>query len=366
MSSEASGRTYGASEEATAVGVPFGACPVPFTEATQILLGHGSGGKLTSQLIEELIVPALSNPLLDRLDDQASFEVGQGRLAFTTDSYVVTPLFFPGGDIGELAVNGTVNDLAMGGAEPLGLSLSLILEEGLPIAELKRVIESIRRAAAAAKVRIVTGDTKVVERGKADRLFVNTAGVGVIRPGTSLGGGNIQAGDRILLSGTVGDHGIAILSQRQDLGLDGEVRSDTAPLHGLVSVMLDACPGIHAMRDPTRGGLASILVELARRRGLGIDVDVTKVPVNDAVRGACEILGLDPMLVANEGKLVAFVPPEGAEAVLAVMRRHPLGERAADIGSVGVEHPGAVVVRTEIGGRRILDLPFGESLPRIC
>jgi hydrogenase expression/formation protein HypE len=345
---------------------PFADCPIPIADGKEIGMGHGSGGKLTARLVEQLILPAFRNPLLAPLDDQATVTVGAARVAFTTDSYVVTPLFFPGGDIGELAVNGTVNDLAMGGARPLFLSLAFILEEGLPLAELERVVDSVRRAAAAADVLVVTGDTKVVNRGKGDKLFVNTAGIGLPREGVDLSSRHVRAGDAILLSGTVGDHGVAILSQREGLSFGGEVESDTAPLHGLVAVMLDACAGIHAMRDPTRGGLAATLVEIATRGGLGIEVDERAVPVHEAVRGACEMLGLDPLHVANEGKLVAFVPEAHAQEVLEAMRRHPLGRDAARVGRVNADHPGRVVLRTPIGGRRILDLPFGEALPRIC
>ncbi len=346
--------------------MPFADCPIPIADAKEISMGHGSGGKLTARLVEELVLPAFRNPLLEPLDDQAMLPVGGERIAFTTDSYVVTPLFFPGGDIGELAVNGTVNDLAMGGARPLFLSLALILEEGLPLAELERVIASVRRAAAAADVLVVTGDTKVVNRGKGDKLFVNTAGIGVPLPGAELSSRRVAPGDAILLSGPVGDHGIAILSQREGLSFGGEIASDTAPLHGLVAAMLAAFPGVHAMRDPTRGGVAATLVEIASRGRLGIEVDERAIPVRDAVRGACEMLGLDPLHVANEGKLVAFVPEEGADRVLEVMRAHPLGREAARIGRVTGDAAGRVVLRTPIGGRRILDLPFGESLPRIC
>ncbi len=341
-------------------------CPVPIATAEEILLGHGSGGKLTARLIEETIVPALRNPLLEVLDDQAFVPTSSPQVAFTTDSFVVTPIFFPGGDIGGLAVNGTVNDLAMGGAMPLVLSLSLILEEGLPIATLRRILDSVKRAADRAGVAVVTGDTKVVGRGSADKIFVNTAGIGVPRPGSTLGSSRICAGDAIVVSGTIGDHGIAILSTREGLELDGELASDTAPLHGLVGAVLDAFPDVHAMRDPTRGGLAATLVEIATRRGMGIEVDETKIPVKDTVRGACEILGLDPLLVANEGKLVAFVPESGLDRVLDAMRMHPLGLDAACIGRVTSTHPGVVVLRTPIGGKRVLDLPFAEALPRIC
>lgn len=342
-------------------------CPVPFSGSDEILLGHGSGGKLTSRLIEETILPALRNPLLEVLDDQAIAPIaGGGSIAFTTDSFVVTPIFFPGGDIGELAVNGTVNDLAMGGAKPLYLSLAFILEEGFAIAELRRVLASVRRAADRAGVSIVTGDTKVVGRGSGDKIFVNTAGIGLPRAGVALSARRVAPGDAILLSGSIGDHGMAILTMREGLELEGGLTSDTAPLHELVDSMLDAFPDIHALRDPTRGGLAATLVEIATRQDLGMEVDETAIPIKEAVHGACEILGLDPLFVANEGKLVAFVPERGASAVLAAMRAHPLGRDSVVIGHVTAAHPGVVVLRTSIGGHRALDLPFAEALPRIC
>lgn len=345
---------------------PFGQCPIPIVDTREVLMAHGSGGKLSAQLIERMLVPALRNDLLERLDDQALLPIAGNGIAFTTDSYVVTPIFFPGGDIGELAVNGTVNDLAMGGAKPLFLSLALILEEGLPLTDLERIIQSVRRAADAAGVQIVTGDTKVVNRGKGDKVFINTAGIGMRLPKTELSSQRVQPGDAILLSGTVGDHGVAILSQREGLTFDGELRSDTAPLHGLVAAMLEVFPDVHALRDPTRGGVAATLVEIATRQKLGMEIDEAQVPVDETVRGACEMLGLDPLLVANEGKLVAFVPEEGSEAVLEAMRRHPLGKNAARIGTVTERHPGVVVRRTRVGSQSILDLPFGEALPRIC
>jgi hydrogenase expression/formation protein HypE len=342
-------------------------CAAPITETDRVLLGHGSGGRLTAKLIEETILPALRNPLLAPLDDAARLGPVDGRLAFTTDSYVVTPLFFRGGDIGELAVNGTVNDLAMIGAMPLALSLGLIVEEGLPLEELARVLASVRRAADRAGVPIATGDTKVVGRGHADRLFLNTAGVGVIRPGIELSSSRVRAGDAILVSGSIGDHGVAILSQREGLAFDGDaIASDTAALHGLVAELLEICPEVHALRDPTRGGVAATVTEIAARQGLGVELDEARVPVRDAVRGACEILGLDPLLVANEGKLIAFVPAAAAERALSAMRGHPLGREAARIGKVTAEHAAEVWVRSAIGGVRALSLPFAEALPRIC
>jgi hydrogenase expression/formation protein HypE len=345
------------------------ACPVQNVESERVLLAHGSGGVLTAQLIEELVLPAFRNPALDRLDDQAVLAPALGpgeRLAFTTDSYVVTPLFFPGGDIGELAVNGTINDLAMGGARPLALSLAFILEEGLELAVLRRVIASAAAAAARAGVPVVTGDTKVVGRGSGDQVFINTSGVGIVPAGVDLSSRNVRPGDVILLSGTVGDHGATILAQREGLAVGGELASDTAALHELGAAILAASPEAHAMRDPTRGGLAATLVEIASRGDLSIEIDETAVPVRDAVRGACELFGLDPLLLANEGKLVAFVPHSGAERALAAMRAHPRGRDAVAIGRVTAPGDGQVVVRTALGSRRILDLPYAEPLPRIC
>ena len=346
--------------------VPFADCPVPISETRHVLMGHGSGGKLTAQLIERMFLPAFANPALDRLDDQAQLDAGGVRLAFTTDSYVVTPIFFPGGDIGELAVNGTVNDLVVGGARPLALSLAFILEEGFPLADLERVVASTRRAAARVGVPIVTGDTKVVPRGKGDGIFVNTSGVGVVPAGVHLSSERVAAGDVVIVSGFIGDHGAAILSRRAGIEFDGDLASDTAPLHELVAAVLGSGAEVHAMRDPTRGGVAATLVEIASRRRLGVEIDERKLPVRESVRGACEMLGLDPLLVANEGKLVAFVTEAGAAAALAALRAHPLGKDAAIIGRVTDRHPGLVEARTAIGGDRILDLPFGESLPRIC
>lgn len=342
------------------------ACPIPATEDERILLGHGSGGRLTSQLIERLILPSLRNPVLDALDDQAMLSVPQGRVAFTTDSFVVSPIFFPGGDIGELAVNGTINDLAMGGARPTALSLALILEEGMPLVDLRRVIASVKRASERAGVPIVTGDTKVVGRGSGDQIFINTTGIGLVPPGRELGAAHVQPGDAVLVSGTLGDHGVAILSQREGLGLEGDLRSDTAPLHGLVETLLEVCPEVHAMRDPTRGGLAATLVEIATRQNLGIRIDESALPIRDEVRGVCELFGLDPLLVANEGKLVAFVPAQRAPIALDAMRSHPLGKHATCIGTVTPDRGCPVVMNTAVGGQRIVDLPYAEQLPRIC
>jgi hydrogenase expression/formation protein HypE len=364
------------SSDAAAASPPFGACPVPRRETERVLLAHGSGGLATAQLIEELVLPAFRNPALEPLDDQAVLALPRDdagtRLAFTTDSYVVTPLFFPGGDIGALAVNGTINDLAVGGARPLALSLAFILEEGLPLDELRRVVATARDAAARAGVPIVTGDTKVVGRGSGDKVFINTSGIGLVPAGVELSSRNVRPGDAILLSGTIGDHGATILAQREGLALGGDLRSDTAALHGLAADLLAACPDAHAMRDPTRGGLAATLVEIAGRNKLGIEVDERAVPVRDSVRGACELYGLDPLLLANEGKLVAFVPAAGAARALEALRRHPLGRDAVEIGRVTDDAPGGpggaglVWLRTPLGSRRILDLPYAEPLPRIC
>jgi hydrogenase expression/formation protein HypE len=342
-------------------------CPVPLGEPDHVLLGHGGGGRLSARLVERVILPAFRNPILEALDDQAVLAVdGGARLAFTTDSYVVTPIFFPGGDIGRLAVNGTVNDLAVGGARPIALSVAFILEEGLPLDDFRRVVDGARKAALEAGVPVVTGDTKVVGRGKGDGVFVNTSGIGLVAAGVELGSAQVRPGDVILVSGAVGNHGMTIMTCRSGLGVEGDLASDTAPLHDLSQAILRAAPGVHAMRDPTRGGLAATLVEFASRRKLGIEVNEASVPVDDGVRGACELFGVDPMMVANEGKLVAFVPEREAAAALAAMRAHPLGARAARIGIVTEAHPGTVTVKTPIGGARILDLPLAEPLPRIC
>jgi hydrogenase expression/formation protein HypE len=340
-------------------------CPLPITERKNIVMGHGSGGKLTAQLVQELFLPVFGNEYLNKLDDQAVFRAGSARLAFTTDSFVVTPLFFPGGDIGELAVNGTVNDLAMSGAQPLFLSSAFILEEGFPVDDLSRIVDSMGKAARAAGVAIVTGDTKVVNKGSADKLFITTSGVGLVPDGIEISASRATPGDVILLSGSVGDHGMAIMSVREGLEFEGGIRSDTAPLHTLVRAMLEAGE-VHVLRDPTRGGLATSLCEIATASSSGIEIDACAVPVREGVKGACEILGLDPLFVANEGKLVAFVPETSAEAVLKAMRKHPAGQGAAAVGRCVADHKGMVLLRTEIGGTRILDLPFSEQLPRIC
>ncbi len=335
----------------------------------KINLSHGSGGKATHNLIEGVFAPAFSNPLLDSMDDAATFGIdGTGqRLAFTTDTYVVSPLFFPGGDIGKLAVHGTINDLAMAGVQPLYLSAGFILEEGFPITELRRVVASMAKAAADAGVAIVTGDTKVVQRGKADGLFINTAGVGLIRAAWPMGQAQVQPGDKVLLSGPVGDHGIAIMLAREALDIETDVVSDTAPLHTMVAAILEAAgDAVHCMKDPTRGGVATTLNEIAIGSEVSIGLDEQAIPVRAEVRGACEILGLDPLTIANEGKMLALVSAEKAEAALEAMRSHPLGQEAAIIGSVQSEPPGIVFLRTDIGGMRVLDMLVGDPLPRIC
>jgi len=330
-----------------------------------ILLAHGSGGKLSHELVERKFLPFLANPVLNKLDDSAIFEAS-GRLAFTTDSYVVNPIFFPGGDIGKLAVCGTVNDLAMNGARPLYLSLSAIIEEGFLISELEQIMQSIKKAAEEAEVSIITGDTKVVNRRQADKLFITTSGVGIISLGVDISGANARAGDKVLLSGTIGDHGIAVMSQREGLRFSMALESDCAPLNKLVSQMLKVSSRIHCLRDPTRGGLATTLNELARQSKAGIVVEEARIPVKEEVKAACELLGLDPIYVANEGKLVAIVDPADVDKILAQMRKNNYGRDAAIIGEVTKEHLGKVVMKTKLGPSRIVDMLSGELLPRIC
>jgi hydrogenase expression/formation protein HypE len=331
----------------------------------RILLAHGSGGKLSHDLVKNTFVSILDNPLLNRLDDSAVLHLA-GRLAFTTDSYVVSPLFFPGGDIGKLAVCGTVNDLSMAGADPMYLSLSLIIEEGFSVTQLKTIITSVQRTAAEAGVKVVTGDTKVVNRGAADKLFINTAGVGPIPEGLDIASSRARVGDRVILSGPIGDHGIALLSQREGLRFESSLESDCAPLNGLVKEMVAASGDIHCLRDPTRGGLASTLNEFAEGSKVGVRIEEEKIPVRDLVRGACELMGFDPLYVANEGKLVAVVPPRDAEKLLGIMRRNPYGQEAVIIGEIVSDHPGRVVMKTRLGTSRIVDMLTGELLPRIC
>ena len=331
----------------------------------RILLAHGSGGKLAHDLIEKSFVRILDNPLLAPLDDSAVFEIN-GKVAFTTDSFVVDPIFFPGGDIGRLSVCGTVNDLSMSGANPLYLSLAFIIEEGLLVEDLQKIIDSIKTTTEEAGVRIITGDTKVVERGCADKLFINTAGIGKIPEGVNISGCNAKPGDKIILSGTIGDHGIAVLSQRQGLSFGTKLESDCAPLGHLVEEMLAASKNIHSLRDPTRGGLATTLNELAKQSKVGIRIEESKIPVRDEVAGACEMLGLDPLYIANEGKLIAIVARNDADKILAAMKRNRYGKNAAIIGEVIAEHPGRVVMKTQLGSSRIVDMLVGEPLPRIC
>jgi len=333
----------------------------------RVLMAHGSGGKLMHDLIEKSFISTLSNPILNKLDDSAVFELsGSGRLAFTTDSYVVSPIFFPGGDIGKLAVCGTVNDLSMSGAIPLYLSLSFIIEEGLLISDLKKIVNSVQQAAVEAGVKIVTGDTKVVNKGSADKLFINTSGLGIVPPGVDISGANAKPGDKVIISGTLGDHGIAVLSQREGLSFSTTLKSDCAPLNQLVAEMLQESRRINCLRDPTRGGLATSLNEIAKQSGVGIEIEEKFIPVRDEVRGVCELLGLDPLYIANEGKLIAVVEEEATDELLRRMKKQPYGEGAVVIGQVVSQHPGRVVIRTPYGSSRIVDMLSGELLPRIC
>ncbi len=376
----------------------FGNCPVPLSRYDRILLGHGSGGQLTNDLIRRVFVPAFDNPVLSALEDQATLDFGMRisecgmktgqdagrrdstdlhsafrvpnsalpRIAFTTDSFVVRPIFFPGGDIGRLAVHGTINDLAVGGATPLWLSAALILEEGLPLEDLKRIVRSMRQACDEAGVTLVTGDTKVVDRGKGDQIFITTSGIGIVPFGRNLSIGSARPGDRIVVSGTIGDHGIAIMSVREGIEFETVLESDSASLADLTRVMLEACPTIRCMRDPTRGGLSSALNELAAASRVGVTIDEAAIPVRAEVRGACEMLGLDPLYVANEGKLLAVVPPDDAERLLATMRKHSLGRNAALIGTINAENSGMVIQHSAVGGERVVTMLAGEQLPRIC
>lgn len=338
---------------------------------THITLAHGSGGKAMRDLIDDVFVGSFDNPILSQLEDQASLDLTElmklgDRLAFTTDSYVVDPLFFPGGDIGTLAVNGTINDLTVSGAKPLYLTCSVILEEGLPVETLRRVVQSMKTAATAAGIQIVTGDTKVVQRGSADKLFINTAGIGVIRSGVTCSAHNIHPGDVVILNGELGNHGAAILIARGELALETEIESDCQPLNGLVETILEVCPDIHAMRDATRGGLATVLNEFASSSNVGIRLDEQSLPMREEVKGVCEILGLDPLYLANEGKLVLVVGRENAETVLSAMKSHPAGKDACIIGEVITSPPGAVLLKTVFGAERIVDMLVGDQLPRIC
>jgi hydrogenase expression/formation protein HypE len=345
-------------------------CPTPLPVRDTILLGHGSGGKLSAELVRDIFLPAFQNPMLARLDDQAVVNVNGQRLAMTTDSFVVKPLFFPGGDIGSLAVHGTVNDLAMGGATPLFLSAAFIIEEGFSMEDLRRVVNSLRQAAADAGVYVVTGDTKVVEKGKGDGLFINTTGIGLVPEGVDFSADRARPGDKVILSGSIGDHGIAILAQREGLEFETQIESDSAALHTLVAGIMgatsDNLSAIRCMRDPTRGGVSSTLNEIAERSRVGIEILESSLPIHEQVQGACELLGLDPLYVANEGKLIAIVAPEVADAVLQAVRSHPLGAEAQIIGTVKKENPGLVTMRTPLGTTRVVDMLAGDQLPRIC
>jgi hydrogenase expression/formation protein HypE len=345
--------------------------PLGRVHAASVTLAHGGGGKAMKDLIDDVFVRAFDNPVLAPLEDQARFDLAVlvelgGRFAFTTDSYVVDPLFFPGGDIGKLAVYGTVNDLAVGGARPLYLSCAVIIEEGFPVDRLREVANSMAQAAREASVAIVTGDTKIVPKGACDKLFITTSGLGTIPPRVQLGADRAQPGDAVLVNGWLGDHGAAILAARGDLALDTPIESDCAPLYRLVAALLEAAPGTRCLRDATRGGVATVLNEFAQAAGVAIEIDERRTPLREAVKGFCEILGLDPLYLANEGKLVAIVPPEEADGALAALRRDPLGREAAIIGQVERGEPGRVTMRTAFGGRRIVDMLVGEQLPRIC
>ena len=353
-------------ERAASFGVNGVGCPVPLQDYPNITLGHGGGGKLSAELVEHLFLPAFQNERLSVLGDSAVFDVQSARLAMSTDSYVVRPLFFPGGCIGDLAVNGTVNDLAMSGARPLYLSAGFIVEEGFPISQLKQIADRMGDAARQAGVAIIAGDTKVVEKGHGDGCYINTAGVGVVPDGINIGPTNAAPGDAVIVSGTMGDHGMAVMSLREGLEFEAAIESDSAPLHAMVMSILDACSDVHTLRDPTRGGLAASLTEIAKSSQCGIVFEDDCVPLNPTVQSACEILGLDPLLVANEGKLVCIVPHEHATAVLSAIKSNRYGANAAIIGSVVADHPGMVVAKTSIGASRVVTVPVGQQLPRIC
>ncbi len=341
-------------------------CPVPILSHANVQLAHGAGGKLSAEMIDKIFLPRFSNTTLEKMEDQAILDNPGGRIAFSTDTFVVDPIFFPGGDIGDLAINGTVNDVAMSGAQPKFLSVGFILEEGLPFETLHRIVLSMEKAAKIAGVKIVAGDTKVVNRGSCDKLFINTTGIGFVPDDIHISASNLRPGDKILLSGTLADHGMAVMTSREGLSFQSTVNSDTAGLNHLVNDMLAVSNQIHAMRDPTRGGLATSLNEFAAASEVGIQLYNDGYPVKENVRGACEILGIDPLYVANEGKLVAVVPENIAEKILSAMQANPLGKDAVIIGEVTDKHPGIVVLQTGLGANRIVDMPVGEQLPRIC
>jgi hydrogenase expression/formation protein HypE len=344
-----------------------GSCPLPLSDYPTVQMAHGGGGRLSQILVEKLFGSAFSNPILDELHDGALVDVGGSRLAFSTDSFVIRPLFFPGGNIGSLAVHGTVNDIAMCGARPLAISAGFILEEGLPMADLWRIVSSMGDAAAAAGVEIVTGDTKVVDRGKGDGVYVNTSGIGVVQAGVEISPRRARPGDKILLSGRIAEHGIAVMSVREGLEFETLLTSDSASVWPLVEALLGRCAGAtHVLRDPTRGGVASALNEIASQAGVGVRLDEGAIPLAEEVRGACEILGFDPLYVANEGKCLAIVAPQAADEALATWRAQPLGAEAALVGEIVSDHPGRVFLRSSIGGLRVVDMLSGEQLPRIC
>jgi len=351
---------------ASGIDIQAWVCPAPLRDSPTIVMGHGGGGAMSAELIEHLFLPAFGAAADAELGDSAVVAVGGVRLAFSTDSYVVKPLVFPGGSIGDLAVNGTVNDLAMSGAQPLVLSTAFILEEGTALADIARVASAVGAAAEAAGVRLVTGDTKVVDAGHGDGVFINTAGIGVLADGVDIHPSRADVNDVVIVSGDIGVHGIAVMSCREGLEFGTTVESDTAPLHGLVAAMLATGADVHVLRDPTRGGVAASLNEIAKAAKVGIRLTERDLPIPVPVRDACGLLGLDPLYVANEGKLLAVVPAHDADRVLAAMREHPLGRSAAVIGRCVHEHPGMVVARTGLGGTRVVDLPVGEQLPRIC
>ncbi len=341
-------------------------CPMPIMDHDTVQLAHGSGGRLSADLIDKLFLPRFGNAILNKLEDQALLDCPAGLLAFSTDSFVVDPLFFPGGNIGELAINGTINDICMGGANPRYISTAFIIEEGFPIENLHRILISMEQAGKEAGITVVTGDTKVVNKGSCDKLFITTAGIGFVPEGVALSAANIQPGDVLILSGTLADHGMAVMTSRENLSFQTKIQSDTAALNGLVERMIGISKNIRALRDPTRGGLATTLNEFANSSKIGLEIVEEKIPVAPPVRGACEVLGIDPLYVANEGKLIAVVPETIAEKVLEAMHTHPLGQFAEIIGRAVEEHPGIVTIETLLGASRIVDMPVGEQLPRIC
>ena len=341
-------------------------CPMPITDYDTVQMAHGSGGRLMGELIDKMFVKTFGNEILDKMEDQALLEVENGKIVFTTDSFVVDPIFFPGGNIGELAVNGTVNDLCMSGAKPLYLSVGFILEEGLPLDDLHKIVLAMKDAADKAGVKIVTGDTKVVDKGSCDKIFINTSGIGVLEKDLNISVSNLKPGDKIIVSGTIADHGMAIMTSREGLSFESTIESDSASLNELVELITNESLNIHAMRDPTRGGVAATLTEFAKQSKVGIKIYSDKIPVRDSVKGACELLGIDPLFVANEGKLVVVIPGEESEKILSAMKKHLLGTDAEIIGEVVNDHYGVVVKKTLLGVEQIVDMPLGEQLPRIC